>query len=124
MCCRSSNKKHTVATPKKMSTDENFHLFWEDVKQKDVDALKLSRKRRAPTRVEEFFDGKASPEYANDVVSHYHIIYFESVDCLINAIEDRFDQEYSRTYFKLENLSLKEAKDNVFIQEYNDVVAI
>ena len=104
MCCRSSNKNPTVATLKKMSTGENFCLFWEDVRQKDVDALKLSRKRRAPTRVEEFFSGKAAPEYVNDVVSHYHIIYFESLDCIISAIEDRFDQEDSRTYFKFENL--------------------
>ena len=49
----------------KMRTDENCHLFWEDVKQKtaklDVDAPKLSRKRRAPTRILEFF---GTPEYA------------------------------------------------------------
>ena len=40
--------KHTVATFKKMRTDENYHLFWEKVKQKttklDVDTPKLSRK--------------------------------------------------------------------------------
>ena len=46
--------KHSVAILKKMRTDENCHLFWEDVKQKatklDVDATKLSRKRRALTR--------------------------------------------------------------------------
>ena len=46
--------KHSVATGKMMRLDENCHLFWEDVKQKaaklDVDAPKLSRKRRAPTR--------------------------------------------------------------------------
>ena len=97
MCCRSSNNsKRSVATLKKMRIDENDHLFWEDVKQKatklDVDAPKLSRKRRAPTRIEEFFAGKSAPEYVNDVISHYGRIYFESKVSVINAIEDRFDQ--------------------------------
>ena len=54
---------HTVVTLKKMRTDENCHLFWEDMKQKatklDVDAPELFRKRRA--RIEEFFGGKAAP---------------------------------------------------------------
>ena len=47
--------KHTVATLKKMTMDENCHLFWEDVKQKptklDVDAPKFPRKRTALTRI-------------------------------------------------------------------------
>ena len=54
----------------------------------DIDAPKLSRKRRAPTRIKEFFGGKAAPEYANDVISDYIRIYLESLDCIINAIED------------------------------------
>ena len=49
---------------------------------------------------------------------------FESLDCIINAIEDRFDQEDFRTYVKLENLLLKAAKCDFFIQEYNDVMAM
>ena len=61
----------------------------------------MSRKRRAPTRIVEFFGGKRAPariveffggkrapEYANDVISHYRRIYFESLDSIINAIED------------------------------------
>ena len=83
--------KHSVATLKKMRLDENCHLFWEGVKQKatklDVDAPKLSRKRRAPTRRKKFFGGKAAPEYANDVISDYSRIYFESLDYMIDAIE-------------------------------------
>ena len=69
---------------KKMSKDENRHLFWEDAKQKatklDVDALKLSRKRRTPTRIEELFSENGAPEYANDVVYHHPRICFESLD--------------------------------------------
>ena len=84
--------KHTDTTFKKMKTDKNRHLFWEDVKQKetnsDVDALQLPWKRRAP-------------EYANDDISNYRRIYFEYLDCIINAIENRFEQEDFRTYAKL-----------------------
>ena len=120
--------KHTVATVKKMKTDGNCYLFLKNVKQKatklDVDTPKLSRKRRAPTWLAEFFGGKAAPEYVNDVFSQYHRIYFESLDWIINAIEDRFDQEDLTTYIKLENLLLKPAKDHSFIQECSDVMAI
>ena len=62
-----------------MKTDRNCHLFWEDVKQKatklDVDAPKLYGKRRAPTRIEEFFSGKAAPKYTNDVRNLARILY-------------------------------------------------
>ena len=90
----------------------------------DVDAPILSRKRRAPTRIGEIFCGNAALEYANDVTSYYRRIYFEPLDCISNAIEDRFDQEHFRTYVKLENLLLKAAKGDIFIQEYNDIMAI
>ena len=57
--------KHTVATQKNMRTDKNYHLFWEDVKRKAtklvVSAPKMSRKRRASIRIEEFFGEKAAP---------------------------------------------------------------
>ena len=111
-----------------MRTDENCHLFWEDVKQKatklDVDTPKLSKKRRAPARIEEVLGGKAAPEYANDVISDHRRIYFESLDCVINATEDRFDQEDFRTYVKFENVFLKAAKGDFFIQKYNNIMTI
>ena len=58
---------------------------------------------------------------ANDVISHFRRIYFKTLDCIINAIEDRFDQEDFRKYVNFENLLLKAAKRDIFIQEYNDV---
>ena len=74
--------------------------------QLDVDALKLPKKRRAPTRIEEFLSGKAAPEYANDVISYKCRTYFESLDRIIKAIEDQINQEDFRTYVKIENLLL------------------
>ena len=130
LCAARTEKigKHAVVTLKKMRTDENCHLFWEDVTQKatqlDVDAPEWSRKRRAPTRIEEFFGGKAAPEYANHVICHYRRICFESLGCIANATEDRFDQKDFRTYVKLENLLLKAVKGDDFIQKVNDAMAI
>ena len=89
-----------------------------------VDAPKLSRKRRTPTRIEDFFGRNAAPEYASDVIFHNHRINFESLDYIINVVEDRFGQEHFRSNVKLENLLLKAAKGNVFIQEYSDIMAI
>ena len=108
-----------------MRTDENFPYIPGRCETKlDVNAPELSGQKRTPTRKEEIFVGKAAPEYANDVIYHYLRIYFESLDCIINAIEDRFDQENFRTYMKLQNLLLKATKDDAFIQECKDVVAI
>ena len=58
-----------------------------------------------------------------NVISHHRTTYFKSLDCIVNAIEDRFDQEDFRTYVKLENLLLKEAKGDIFFQEYKYVIA-
>ena len=44
--------------------------------------------------------------------------------CIVNAIEDRFDQEDFKTYVKLENLFLKAAKGSDFDSENNDVMAL
>ena len=96
--------KHTVATLNKMRMDEHCHLIWENVKQKatnlDDNTPKLSRRKRAPAKIEEFSGGKAAPEYANDVIFQYRRICFEFL---------LFDQEDFRTYAKLENLLLKAA---------------
>ena len=51
-------------------------------------------------------------------------MYFESLVCIINTIEDRFEQEDFRTYVKLENVLLKAVKGDVSIQEFNNVMAL
>lgn len=108
-----------------MRDDEHFDLFWSDFNQKakalDVEEPVLSRKRRPPSRIDDYY-GKAAPEFPADVTSHYRRIYFESLDCIISAIRDRFDQEDYRTYVRLENLLLKAAKGENFMIEYNAVM--
>ena len=92
--------KNTASTVEKMRTDQNFDLFWTNVNSKaealDVDEPTLSRRRRPPSRIDEYY-GKAAPEFPADVISHYRRIYFELLDCIISAIRDRFDQENYRT---------------------------
>ena len=85
---------------------------------------RLPRKKRARPRIEECLGESAAPEFDDDVVSHYRKIYYESLDCIINAVEDRFDQEDFKTYIKLTNFLLKAAKGSDFDSEYNDVMAL
>ena len=87
----------------------------------DVDEPTLSRRRRPPSRIDDYY-GKAPPEFPADVISHYQRIYFESLDCIISAIRDRFDQVDYRIYVQLENLLLKAAKGDNFIKEYDAVM--
>ena len=58
------------------------------------------------------------------MVSYYRKIYYESLDCIIDAIKNRFDQEHFKTYIKLENLLLKAVKGSNFDSECNDVTAL
>ena len=117
--------KNTASTLEKMRTDQNFDLFWTDVNSKaealDDDEPTLSRRRRPPSRIDDYY-GKAALEFPADVISHYRRIYLESLDCIISAIRDRFDQEDYRIYVQLENLLLKAAKGDNFIKEYDVVV--
>ena len=116
--------KNTASTVEKMRTDQNFDLFWTDVNSKaealDVDEPTLSR-RRPPSGIDDYY-GKAAPEFPADVISQYRRIYFESLDCIISAIRDRFGQEDYRIYVQLENLLLKAAKGDNFIKEYDAVM--
>ena len=117
--------KNTASTLEKMSTGQNFDLFWTDLNSKaealNVDEPTRSRRRRPPSRIDDYY-GKAAPAFPADVISHYRIIYFESLDCIISAIRYRFDQENYRIHVQLENLLLKAAKGDNFIKEYDAVM--
>lgn len=118
--------KKTIIVLEKIRTDQDFNLFWKKVTLKaeslNVDEPKLPRKRKAPARIEDCFGGKAAPEYLNDAVSYYRRIYYESLDQIVNAIKDRFDQEDFRTYVNLENLLIKAARGEELSQELGSVL--
>ena len=61
----------------------------------------LPRRRKAPRRLEV---GEGAPEYAATVEDHYRRIYFEVIDILLAAIQERFGQKGFQVLQKLETL--------------------
>ena len=82
----------TVSTLQSICTDEMFNLFWSKLevesKEIDIDEPQLPRARKAPRRYE---IGQGSSTHPDSPKSFYHIVYFEALDLVINAIKDRFD---------------------------------
>ena len=72
-------------TAQSLQTSEQFDLFWKYLECRcSMSTPTLPRRKRAPRRLEV---GEAAPEF------HYQRIYFEVIDFLIAAIEDRFQQK-------------------------------
>ena len=107
--------KQTLAT---IRGDDKFELFWEKVRRMaaelDVSEPQLPRKRKAPIRYE---SGTAPPEYLSPPKRHYHQIFYEAVDLIVHAIDDRFDQPGYQTYGCLEDLVLKAANEEDFDEQ-------
>ena len=69
------------STDSEMDQDEQSEI--------DVSTPGLPRRKRAPWRFEV---GETAPEYPDAVQDHYWRIYFETIDLLIAAIQERFQQ--------------------------------
>ena len=114
--------KRTLAT---IRADDKFELFWEKVRRMvaelDVSEPQLPRKRKAPMRYE---SGTAPPEYHSTPKGHYHQIFYEAVDLIVHAIDDRFDQPGYRTYRCLEDLVLKATNNEDFSEKLQVVVSV
>ena len=82
-----------------LRTEEKFDLFWERVNRmsQDVEVSDpaLPRKRKAPRRYEV---GEAPAEFHSTPKSLYRQIYYEVLDLIVNAIEDRFNQPGYQVY--------------------------
>ena len=61
----------------------------------------LPRTTRAPRRIE---IGTGEPVYPATRQDYYRQIYFESIDLMVNTIEQRFDQPSFAAYAKMESL--------------------
>ena len=61
----------------------------------------LPRKRRRPQRYD---DGNSTEYHPHSPEYHYKLIFFESIDLIINCIEQRFDQPGYKTYSQLQQL--------------------
>ena len=64
------------------------HYFGKTKKKLGVDEPSLPRKRKAPRRLE----SNAPGSFPSTCEDHYHQIYFEAQDRIINCIDNRFDQ--------------------------------
>ena len=64
----------------------------------------LPRRTRAPRRIE---IGTGEPTYPVTAQDYYKRIYFEVIDLMMNAIDQRFDQPSFDTYAQMESLLTK-----------------
>ena len=114
----------TTTSLKSLRKDDHFNLFWEKVIQlahTHVDDPKLPRKRRRPQRYEE---GNAAADFHAEAKDFYRQIYYEALDLIVRAIEDRFAQPGYKVYQDLESLLLKVANKANYSDELSRVVSI
>ena len=93
----------TRATFQSMRSDESFDVFWDYVEQRrasvDVPSPTLPRRRKVPRRFEV---GESAGEHPTTVRDHYRRIYFEAIDLITTAIDNRFQQKGLNMLQKLE----------------------
>lgn len=78
----------------------------------------LSRKRKAPKR---YKVDKAEGYHSPTVEEQYRLYYFETIDLITHAIDERFDQPGYGTYRNLEELLLKAANGDDYSAELKEV---
>ena len=111
----------TLKTLQNMRTEEDFNLFFDLVTEKanklPVDEPKMKRKRKIPKySILQYVDGQETTTEAYHpltVEDEYRQIYFDALDHITNAIEERFDQPSFKTYANLEELLMKGAEDKL-----------
>ena len=91
-----------------MQNNECFKSFFDTVvttskKHPSISEPALPRQKRAPRRFE---IGTGPPSYPTTPQEHYRRIYFEAIDLMVNAIDNRFNQASFDVYAKMESLSL------------------
>lgn len=95
----------TQVTLQSMRNDESFDLFWDYIEQRralvDVSSPTLPRRRKVPRRLEV---GEGDGEYPATVEDHYRRIYFEAIDLITAAIDNRFQQKGFDMLQKLETI--------------------
>ncbi|KAI6658408.1 hypothetical protein LOD99_15210 [Oopsacas minuta] len=112
----------TVTTLRSLRTDDHFTAFWDHLinAQQDLDVCvpKLPRRRKVPKR----YDDGAPVDFPDECQTHYRQSYFESLDLVVKAIEDRFDQPDYNLYRRLDELLIHPILGES-TQEYFDFVA-
>ena len=97
----------TVTTLQSLRNEEQFSAFWDLVtkaqQELSVEEPELPRKKKLPRRFE---DGEPT-NYPQDSKTYYRRAYFEALELVVNAIQDRFDQPDYRCYRHLEELRIR-----------------
>ena len=75
----------------------------------------LPRRRKIPAR---YNDGE-DQHHLKDVELLYRELYCDAYDYVISGIKDRFDQPDIKLYSHMQNLLLKAANSQKYLQEYN-----
>ena len=105
--------------------DDNFDQFWEKVNKMicdvEVSDSILPRRRRIPRRYE---DGNAPPTYDATPKDMYRRVYFEAIDLLVQAIQDRFDQAGYQVYCCMEALLLKAIRKESYSDELKRILDV
>ena len=102
----------TKETLTKMRTDQSFdYLYANVVRKSEVEGVgepTLPRKRRTPARLEV---GAGAPSYPKTAKDHFRRVYYEAIDLIVSAIDQRFNQESFSSYAQMETLLVKAAND-------------
>ena len=92
-----------------MRKNECFKSFYNTIatkskKHPSISEPALPRQKRAPSGFE---IGTGTPWYPTTPQEHYRRIYFEAIDLMVNAIDNRFNQASFDVYAKMESLLVK-----------------
>ena len=110
----------TVKTLKNMKNGRDFKLFYEKIEKSaskidEVSTPMLPRKRKKPNySILQYVEGNPKPTgeayHPENAYDHFKQIYFEALDAIVNAINDRFDQPAFELFSQVEQLFLKSVK--------------
>ena len=97
----------------KMRSDASFKSLYDAIilKSKNFSSMTgpvLPRRTRASRRIE---IGTGEPAYPATTQDYYRQIYFESIDLMVNAIEQSFDQPSFATYINIASIGAKICSD-------------
>lgn len=102
----------------KMRTDQSFDLLYTNVARKSeglVGEPTLPRKRRTPARLEV---GAGAPTYPQTAKDHFRRVYYEALDLIVSAINQRFNQKSFSSYAQMETLLVKAANGDNYESEF------
>ena len=109
----------TKETLTKMRTDQSFDYFYANVARKSegegVGEPTLRRKRRSPARLEV---GSGAPSYPTTAKDYFRRVYYEAIDLIVSAIDQRFNQESFSSYAQMETLLVKAANGEDYEAEF------